>query len=140
MPPPGEKIPVGNENGETEYVEAYLIESNAIKGASGSPVFVRPTTRLTNGGQDLNVLAGKGDIFLMGVFQAAWFLPPDAPLREGVQAKPKDVVPVGLGVVVPAHKLVELLESKDVVQEREQSPRVEPIPAALANVPPNQPE
>ena len=134
MPPPGEKIPVGNEGGGTDYVEAYLIENNAIKGASGSPVFVRPTTRLRAGDQDLNVLASRGDIYLMGVFQAAWFLPPDAPLREGVRAKATDVVPVGIGVVIPVYKLVELLESKEMVEKREQSPKVEPISATLAGI------
>lgn len=41
MPPEGERIPVGNKaTGKTDWVEGYLIESRAINGASGSPVFL----------------------------------------------------------------------------------------------------
>jgi hypothetical protein len=129
MPPSGEKIPVGNDKGGIDHVEGYLIENNAINGASGSPVFVRPSIHLTAGGVDLHAMCNKDDIFLFGIYQAAWFLPPDAVLREGVKARQTDVVPVGIGVVVPVIKLVELLEIPELKEMREKTPRVEPIPA-----------
>jgi hypothetical protein len=121
MPPEGERIPIGNEKGETEWVEAYLIETSAINGASGSPVFVRgaltwqglETSRGTR-----NALLPETKIFLLGMLQGAWFLPPDDPLRKSVHAKAGDVVPVGLGIVVPAHKITELLEVDELKKER----------------------
>jgi hypothetical protein len=135
MPPPGEKIPVGNDRGGIDLVEGYLIENNAINGASGSPVFVRPSTALTMGGTPLNVMAGSTDIFLLGIYQAAWFLPPDAILREGVKARVSDVVPVGIGVVVPIHKLVELLETDELKEMRAKSPPLETVLARKVGVP-----
>jgi len=121
MPPPGEKIPVGNEAGGIDHVEGYLIENNAISGASGSPVFVRPSYRSTGlrkDEPDSGLLMGQDQIALLGVYQAAWFLPPDAARREAVKAKTSDVVPVGIGVVIPAQKLVDLLEIETLRQMR----------------------
>jgi hypothetical protein len=134
MPPHGETIPIGNDRDGIDHVEGYLVENNAIKGASGSPVFVRPSTHLTFGGTPLGVMAGKTDIYLWGIYQAAWFLPADAILAEGVQARPNDVVPVGVGVVVPIATLVELLERQDLKEMRDKTPRVEVIPARLAGL------
>jgi hypothetical protein len=56
MPPSGEKIPVGNDKNGIDHVEGYLIENNAINGASGSPVFVRGSTELTMGEKRLHVI------------------------------------------------------------------------------------
>jgi len=138
MPPLGEKIPVGTESGGTDHVEAYLIENNAIKGASGSPVFIRPTYRLTGvrrEDRDHGIVTVDDQIYLLGVYQAAWFLPPDAVLREGVQARATDVVPVGIGVVVPVHKLVELLNIEDLKEMRAKNPPIETmVPARNVGV------
>jgi hypothetical protein len=125
LPPAGEKIPVGTESGEVEYVEAHLIESRAIDGASGSPVFVRASQLITGDyvrtdvspheiKRDVATLVSQNRVHLLGLFQAAWFLPPDAVLAKGVKARKSDKVPVGFGVVVPAYKLIELLERDDV--------------------------
>jgi hypothetical protein len=129
MPPIGEKIPIGNEQGGIDYVEGYLIENNAIKGASGAPVFVRPSTALTSGSQQLHVMAGTTDLLLLGIYQAAWFLPPDPILRKEIGANPSNVVPLGIGVVVPVNKLVDLLETKELIDLRAKSPKVEVVPA-----------
>jgi hypothetical protein len=128
LPPSGEKIPVGNEQGETDHVEAYLIESGAINGASGAPVFVRSSRGLKGFFPDTTVMVTDTQFYLFGVFQAAWFLPPDEPLRLGVRAKPTDIVPVGLGVVVPATKLIELLEGDAVKNDRKKRPRASAQP------------
>jgi hypothetical protein len=134
MPPVGEKIPVGNENGGVDYVEGYLIENSAIKGVSGAPVFVRQSTALKMGGKSLNVLAGTTNLFLMGVYQAAWFSPPDPTLRQEIGASPSTLVPLGFGVVVPVHKLVELLETQELIEMRAKSPKVEIVPATPAGL------
>jgi Trypsin-like peptidase domain len=122
IPPPDEKIPVGNSKGGADLVEAYLIESGAINGASGSPVFVRSSLTVRNLPVGDSSIVALHQIYLLGVFQAAWFLPPDEPLRQGVRAKTSDIVPVGLGVVVPAQKLMDLLERDDVKNDRKQKP------------------
>jgi hypothetical protein len=119
MPPAGERIPVWNDKKkQTELVEGYLVEGRAINGASGSPVFVRWSFRYdgminikdpTDGNKIYPMLA-EGRVRLLGLLQGAWFLPPDAILAMGHRTKPADVVPVGIGVVVPATKIIELLE------------------------------
>ena len=118
MPPKGETIPVFNKETKTvEQVEGYLIESRAIEGASGSPVFARGTIKADLGLRDTKTmekavpLFGDSKFGLLGVYQGAWFLPPDATLADGLKI-PNDVnVPVGIGVVVPAIKILEVLET-----------------------------
>jgi hypothetical protein len=136
MPPQGETIPIGNGKDGIDLVEGYLIENNAINGTSGAPVFVRPTHRLKVRPQEPNhgVMTGDDEIYLLGVYQAAWFLPPDAILRQSVMAKANDVVPVGIGVVVPVHKLVELLETRELIEMRAKSPATQIIPAIPTGV------
>jgi hypothetical protein len=141
MPPAGEKIPVGNENTKaTEWVEAYLVESRAINGASGSPVFARPAITFgpikLDSGMETKALWPESEIRLLGLFQGAWFLPPDDPLRKAVQSKDGDVVPVGLGVVVPSYKIIELLEEPALADERAKRPAVGARKATVSEVAP----
>jgi hypothetical protein len=94
-----DKIPMWN-NAKTrsEYVEGRLIQSQGIHGSSGSPVFVRPGMEITElPGPVPRITVLNGDVFLLGVFQGAWFLPPDAMLRAELGANTGDSVPVGLG-------------------------------------------
>lgn len=129
MPPTGETIPVWNaETKSVEQVEGYLIESRALHGASGSPVFARMTIRADLGLVDPDdpskpsvPAMGDSKIKLLGVYQGAWFLPPDATLADGIRV-PRDVnVPVGIGVVIPAGKIVELLETDELRKSREKA-------------------
>jgi hypothetical protein len=130
MPPPGERIPVGN-----QHVEGFLIESRAIDGSSGSPVFVRAAFRVENvkyglEGKKREPIFSEGRIRLLGLFQGAWFLPPDAILAaSGMKQKPGDVVPVGIGVVIPTAKILELLEEDTVKAERATK---KPVPKIVA--------
>ena len=52
----------------------------------------------------------EGRVRLLGMLQGAWFKPPDAALATGHKAMQNHVVPVGIDVVVPAYKIIELLE------------------------------
>jgi hypothetical protein len=45
-------------------------------------------------------------------------LPPEEVVRRTVLARPGEVVPVGIGVVVPAEKIVELLDSEPLKSQR----------------------
>lgn len=129
LPPPAETIPVGNDRNETEYVEAYLIESHAIDGASGSPVFTRASFAIhgeytkDSTTHEVTTITNKARVHLLGLFQGAWFLPPDAILGNGIKARRSDVVPVGLGIVVPAYKILELLERDDMKRIRSEAQR-----------------
>jgi hypothetical protein len=95
------------------FVEGYLVESQSLSGLSGSPVFVRPEVSLDfsdtlipeegNRLPDVNpvITGGLNDVRLLGIWQGAWDAKPDEILsaRTGDEVR----VPVGMGVVVPAH-------------------------------------
>lgn len=114
MVPQDEKIPQRNQTtGEVKYVEGYLIESQTLEGLSGSPVFVRHVWGWQVGEQHSLLL---GDVYLLGVWSGAWDAPPGEVLAlERPEAKR---VPVGMGIAVPAYKLLELLEMPEVVENR----------------------
>jgi hypothetical protein len=86
------------------YIDGYLIESQSLKGLSGSPCFVDPTIDLV----DMPVRFGRTDLRLLGVWHGSWDAQPDEVLavEQGSTLR----VPVGMGVVVPAQKLIDLLE------------------------------
>lgn len=106
-------------------VEGYLVESQSIGGLSGSPVFVRPELgtsmghllKRTSGGNDPMppVTLPRNQVRLLGLWQGAWEAPADE-IRAAQTGT--NVVPVGMGVVVPGHKLIELLEREDVTKKR----------------------
>ena len=95
------------------FVEGYLVESQSLSGLSGSPVFVRPEvsldfsdTLIPDEGNRLPdvkpaITGGLNDVRLLGIWQGAWDAKPDEILsaRRGDEVR----VPVGMGVVVPAH-------------------------------------
>jgi hypothetical protein len=126
-------IPVHNKKTKKpDMVEGYLIESAAINGASGSPVFARPTVTAgpyrSDQGKEFRASWPEAMLLLLGLFQGAWFAPPDAPLARNVNARSGDIVPVGVGVIVPAYKIIELLEVEEMRDERAKNP---PVPAAI---------
>ena len=115
--PGDEKIPVSDafSKGETKLVEAFLIESQSMPGLSGSPVLVQPTitsnTPLTL--RDGTTLQGsqltvENNSYLLGIFQAAWRASPSEIIAVD-RGKPV-VVPVGMGIVTPVQRLIEVFE------------------------------
>ena len=134
--PKDERIPVKNwetanpKAAKTRHVEGYLVQSQSLQGLSGSPVFVRPSVDVDFTAIVDGVLAKlpRPHLYLLGVWQGAW----DAPAYEVLAAdRGRDLrVPVGMGVVVPAYKLVEVFESKDLREDREE--RLKRIEAAKA--------
>ena len=109
---------MGNKtNNTTDYVEAYLVEGHATDGASGSPVFVRSSFRFEVSDAD-TIIVPKHRIRLLGLLQSGWFLPPDDAVRANVMANQRAVAPVGIEVVVPAEKIIELLESEPLREQR----------------------
>jgi hypothetical protein len=125
LPPAGERIPMWNKGKKTtDMVEAYLIESAAINGASGSPVFVRPALtdkEYRSDQEQITVQLAGVRLWLLGIFSGAWFAPPDDPVRQNVNAGKGDVVPVGVGVVVPAYRILEAMETPEMQEYREKN-------------------
>ena len=118
MPDPTEKIPTEdwrNRSAEID-IEGYLVEISNLQGLSGSPVLVRPTVRLnlTNKGEETAaVIGGSAHFYLLGVWQGSW---------EGRSTMPgprnEKRVPVGMGIVTPVEKLIELLNAPAAAENR----------------------
>jgi hypothetical protein len=99
-------------SGKKRHVEGFLLELQNLKGLSGSPVFVRPTVEIeglrTEEGREFTARMLNREIFLLGLWQSSWDAPPDEimAIERGENIR----VPVGMGVVVPADKILALLE------------------------------
>jgi hypothetical protein len=123
--PGDERIPVRDwespDENRRRWVEGYLVEAQGLSGLSGAPVFVRPTFispsfDVPDVGQ-LMARLPRLDLLLLGLWQGAWDAKTDDILSidRGRQMR----VPVGMGVVVPATKLIEVLEMPKLRQKRE---------------------
>ena len=123
-----EKIPLKDEYSPAgvQMVDGYLVEAQTLSGLSGAPVFLRPTLKMSQPATDeqgqetiLHLIASKDQIYLLGLWQAAW----EAPAGEVITVdRGKSLtVPVGMGVVVPASKIVEILELEELKRFRQQA-------------------
>ncbi len=130
MMPRDERIPCKDWRPPHEriFMEGYLVETHSLDGLSGSPVFVRPTAGFSLVPLDwfppdakppalASGLAPRQDIRLLGLWQGAWDAPPDDVLA--ITAGRNVRVSVGVGVVVPAQKIIETLEQKDLKDMRQ---------------------
>lgn len=123
MFPATERIPVQNWDGpgETKRVEGYLVEAQTLQGLSGSPVIARRSVRVKKAEGEVSGVepSGFGAIFLLGLWQGAWDAPPGEVLSTRMPGSSGSVrVPVGMGVVVPSYKILEVLCSPELSNER----------------------
>jgi hypothetical protein len=119
--PSDEKIPVRDweQEGETKHVEGYLVQSESIQGLSGAPVFARPHINLVDFPEEKDsVLLPREQLGLLGIWQGAWDARADAVRAASLGQDLR--VPVGMGIVIPAIKLKELLEDDEVKKDREE--------------------
>jgi hypothetical protein len=87
-------------------IEAYLVEARSIGGLSGSPAFVRETGA-----------EGAGSFYLLGLMHGHWDVP--AKGRSGMGGMySKGAVNVGIAIVVPAKKILEVLNQPRLVEIR----------------------
>jgi hypothetical protein len=123
--PSDEKIPVRDwerpHEMRTRRVEGYLVESQSIDGLSGAPVFARSIVEFTGmpttDGNAVDVYMPLKRIGVLGVWQGAWDARPDDVFAKFVG---QDVrVPVGMGVVVPARRIVEILNMPKAKEHRQ---------------------
>jgi hypothetical protein len=139
--PGDEQIPIRDwrDRGKILDVEGYLVETQALEGLSGSPVFVRvsvpisllPSNMLVDP-RSLNpdgtvpasyaALAPRQDVFILGLWQGSW----DVPAGQGIGS---GRIPAGMGIVVPSRKIRETLDleplrlMREGIKERQQRER-----------------
>jgi hypothetical protein len=128
MMPGDEKIPVKDWRDKTKrlFVEGYLVETQALEGLSGSPVFVRPTVGVDVSpkhvlmnpatAHEWRAVAPRSPVFLLGLWSGSWDAPPDEVIS--VQTGKTARVSVGIGVVVPAVKIQETLMTPELIEAR----------------------
>ncbi len=114
-----EKIPTD----DGEEVEGYLVECHALPGASGSAVYVRPTVQFdADMSKEENphtaIVHAEGRDFLLGVWIAAWPGKQATIAADARMLPEKSVVPVGMGIVVPAKHISEILVQPERSAER----------------------
>lgn len=98
-------------------IEAYLAEGRSIGGLSGSPVFVRPTVSLSYqfGSQVTAQVSGAGGTLLLGLIHGHYDSPADR-LME-----PSGSINMGVSIIVPARKILEVMFSPVLVAMRKQA-------------------
>lgn len=109
--------------GKVWPTQAYLVESRAISGASGSPVFVRRSIRHTipDPGADPGYILRAwtpGSVWLLGLWQSSWPRKAEQDLIEGADLSKDVKVSVGIGLVVPATFIQEVLEMPKIEEQR----------------------
>lgn len=124
MFPEGQKVAIKDSStGEKVDIDAFLVEGQALSGASGAPVFVRrsiPTVVPDPGDQTHGLKAWvHGSLWLLGLWSASYAGSPSSELAEfkGVDSGSK--VPYGVGVVVPSEKIIEVFEMPKLRDERD---------------------
>ena len=107
-----ELIPADNDGQHIE-LEGYLVEISNLSGLSGAPVFVRGGVDLDvpiNKKESIVITALKPELKLLGVWAGSWDKP---------TSRINERVPVGIGIVTPAYRLIELLDSPPVAENRQ---------------------
>ena len=94
------------------FADVYLVEARSVGGMSGSPVFVRPTMALDEAtvlGEGAQTLMGvSSELRLLGLMHGHWDIQESDLNSPRYTPNPKGVN-LGIGVVVPASKILETL-------------------------------
>lgn len=106
---------------EYGYADVYLVEARSIGGISGSPVFVRPPLRygieMPKGTTAL--FDAIGQFKLLGVMHGHWDIKESRMNEHEVIHDRKHGVNMGIGIVVPAVKLLETLNQPGLEKLRQ---------------------
>jgi hypothetical protein len=111
---PKEQVPLGRFG----LSDAYLIEGRSIGGLSGSPVFVRNTITIPgiNEAGQVTQVAGLGQAHLLGLVHGHWDMPVDFS-----EFGKTETVNMGITIVIPAKKILEILFSPALVELRNEA-------------------
>jgi hypothetical protein len=120
LPDENEKVLIKNRtSGLTEKVEVYLVEAQTFEGLSGAPVFQREPVALRmlgehNGGPAIALTGTQ----LRGVYSGAWEGEPSEALMADRKWSPDRRIPAGMGLVMPAERIVETIMSDPELKKR----------------------
>jgi len=108
---------------ELGYADVYLIEARSIGGLSGCPVFVRPTATLSltespNPYIKKILAVGIGSV-LLGVMHGHWDIKESEMNKAYFGHDRKHGVNLGIGIVVPAQKILETINQPKLIEMRE---------------------
>jgi hypothetical protein len=100
-------------------IDAYLIEARSIGGLSGSPVFVHLGWLRNKDGKHKFSTSPAGVFYLLGVMQGHWesAVPRHDTLAEDLD---RESVNMGIAIVVPALKIIELLDEPEFKTARDE--------------------
>jgi Trypsin-like peptidase domain len=116
---PDEPLPLRNRNsGKTIEAVGYLIEAETLDGLSGAPVFIRYTNPTGMSSGMGRVMAYTEAIGLLGVWSGSWDLAPSETLAE-LTGRTTSKVPVGMGVAMPAERIIDILDGEELKMMRE---------------------
>ena len=108
---------------EYGFLEAYLVEARSIGGLSGSPVFVSmPPMRVVNNRSTMT--SGK-QFYLLGLMHGHFDIKDlNSDTVTDKYTNAYGDINTGVGVVIPAWKIMELLMLTDVVEERRKAAEI----------------
>jgi hypothetical protein len=109
---PDEQIQV-----DGEFTDAYLIEARSIGGISGPPVFVRPSMALDEarfGLGNKRLIGLSSELYLLGLMHAHWDIKESEMNRPSAIHDRQRGVNMGIGVVVPAQKILETMMHPEI--------------------------
>lgn len=121
--PTDEAIPMGRaKDGGVLYVNGYLVEAHGLEGSSGSPAYVRATIPFVANDVSAEDAATKihgfSAAYLLGIWVGAWSGEPDDTLKRESHVSRARMVPVGMGIVIPATRIWEVFNMPDLVEAR----------------------
>ncbi len=115
---PDDKVRVSTPSQETLEVDGFLIEARSISALSGSPVLARRTAEIhglfkwgTNQTEPMGATAAT--LYLLGFICAHW------EITESIQLGLIRGVNVGLAVVIPGEKILDILNGRELSEMRE---------------------
>jgi len=107
---------------ELGFSDVYLVEGRSIGGLSGSPVFVRRTETFKIELQGrLTEVHCPGPYKLLGVMQGHWDIKESDINKPLIQHDRKHGVNLGIAIVTPAMKILEILNQPTMAKYREAS-------------------
>jgi hypothetical protein len=119
---PGEQIQT-----ELGYADLYLVEARSLPGISGSPVFVRPTLDFKikhKTGFPADVFAAGVGVILLGLMHGHWDVRESEMNEAFFQQDRKRGVNMGIGMVVPAIKILETINQEELTAMRREGERL----------------
>ena len=121
LPDKSERVPIRNRvTKELDLAEVYLVEAQTLDGLSGSPVFLHESVEI---GVPERGVARRvfGNVRLLGVYGGSWDGEPGVVLAADRDFRGNVRVPVGVGIVTPIEKVIELIRSDGMKKGREEA-------------------